>query len=103
VWRAIRLGSGVEPALAGSPRRSRASPEDTQRYFFELNEKLVAKSDEFYSYEKPTDFHLERLPIRLYATGSQAKPEDELRFANKTGLFLRFTSPVESLYRKTTR
>ena len=75
-----------------------ASAEDTERYFFDLNEKLVANSDEFYSYEKPTDFHLERLPIRLYATGGQAKPEDELRFANKTGLFLRFTSPVESLY-----
>ena len=74
------------------------SAEDTARYFFDLNEKLVANSDQFYSYEKPTDFHLERLPIRLYSTGSQAKPEDELRFANQTGLFLRFTSPVESLY-----
>jgi hypothetical protein len=75
-----------------------AAAEDTKRFFFELNEKLVAHSDEFYSYEKPTDFRLERLPIRLYATGSAARPEDELRFAHKTGLFLRFTSPVESLY-----
>ena len=75
-----------------------ASAEDTQRFLFELSEKLVANSDEFYSYDTPTDFHLERLPIRLYATGDNAKPEDEQRLQKKTGLFLRFNSPVESFY-----
>ena len=75
-----------------------AAAEDTERFFFDLNEKLVANSDEFYSYEKPTDFRLERLPIRLYATGARPGRKTSCSFANKTGLFLRFTSPVKSLY-----
>jgi len=75
-----------------------AAGQDSKEFFFAVNEKIVANSDEFFSYKTPTDFRLERLPIRLCSTGSQARPEDELKFAAKTGSFLRFTSPVESLY-----
>jgi hypothetical protein len=80
---AVAVGAGVErvqpPANGG----------DVRQFFFELNEKLVANSDEFFSYRTPTDFHLERLPVTAAAS---AKP------ARASADFLRFTSPVVTSY-----
>jgi hypothetical protein len=86
------VGAGVErvqpPANGG----------DVRQFFFELNEKLVANSDEFFSYRTPTDFHLERLHIRMCAAGSGAKATVESTSARASGEFLRFTSPVTTPY-----
>jgi len=83
-----RRWPGVDSAaLTGPP----------EQFFFSLNEKLVANSDKFYSYDTPKDFRLERLPMRLCATGGPSS-QDERKFAKQTGLFLRFTSPVETPY-----
>ena len=57
-----------------------ADPQQTQRFFNALNERLAANSDEFFSYRKPADFRLERRPD----TGGAE--------------FLRFTSPVATPY-----
>lgn len=64
-------------------------------YWTAVNRRLIDNSDEFYSYQTPTDFRLEHRKVELFHTGSEApkkQPKDE--WAN----FLRFTSAVESAY-----
>jgi Alpha/beta hydrolase domain containing 18 len=71
-----------------------------------VNADIVARADEFYSYETPTDFRLERRHPQLYPTN--VRPETlqqdaELRRQAETGEieaadFLRFTSPIRTLY-----
>ena len=74
-WTADFPGGGA--ALPAS-----ASPDQLKRYFFELNDRLIANSDEFYGYKTPTDFRLEQRPIRVHGTGSHANPEvDDLPYA----------------------
>ena len=75
------------------------SSDDEKRYIFELNDRLIANSEEFYSYKTPTDFRLEQRPVRVYGTGSKADPVvDDAKYAGQFGTFLRFTSPVRSPY-----
>jgi dienelactone hydrolase len=82
-----------------TPLSPSATPDEQKRYFFELNDRMVANSEQFYGYKTPTDFRLETRPIRVHGTGSHANPEiDDLPYAGKTGTFLRFTSPVSSPY-----
>ncbi len=62
-------------------------------YWDQISERLVAESDEFFSYKVPTDFRLEKHKVELFHTGSDAPkklPKDEI------GTFLRFTSAVDS-------
>lgn len=66
-----------------------------EQYFHRLNDRIVERSDEFFSYEKPTDFRLEQRPARRFATGSNAQPEPE---NPEIATFLRFTSPVRTPY-----
>jgi dienelactone hydrolase len=81
------------------PDAASDSPEEQKRYFFELNDRLVANSADFYGYKIPTDFRLEQRPIRVHGTGSNANPEiDDAKYAGQIGTFLRFTSPVRSPY-----
>ncbi len=75
------------------------SPETQKRRFFEMNQRLVAHSDEFFSYATPADFRLEQRQVRVHGTGSHANPEvDDARYAGQFGTFLRFTSPARSPY-----
>jgi hypothetical protein len=90
-WTADFPGASDAPAFS--------SLEDQKRYFFELNDRLVTNSDEFFDYKTPTDFRLEHRPIRVYGTGSKANPVvDDAKYAGQSGDFLRFTSPVHSPY-----
>ncbi len=76
-----------------------STPEAQKRHFFELNDHIVAHSDEFYAYKTPSDFRLEQRPIRVHGTGSRANPAlDDAKYAGQFGSFLRFTSPVRSPY-----
>ena len=76
-----------------------SSPEAQKRYFFDLNERLIVQSDDFFGYRTPTDFRLEQRPIRVHGTGSHANPAvDDAKYAGQFGNFLRFTSPVRSPY-----
>ncbi len=71
-----------------------------------VNEDIVSRSSEFFGYETPTDFRLERRHPQLFPTN--VRPETlaqdaELRLQAEIGEleeadFLRFTSPVRSLY-----
>jgi dienelactone hydrolase len=71
-----------------------------------VNADIVARADEFYSYETPTDFRLERRHPQLYPTNVRPETlqEDaELRRQAETGEleaadFLRFTSPIRTRY-----
>jgi hypothetical protein len=88
---------GVSKNVA--PQSATNSPEEQKRYFFDLNDRLIAHSEEFFGYKTPTDFRLEQRPIRVHGTGSKADPEiDDAKYAGHSGTFLRFTSPVRSPY-----
>jgi dienelactone hydrolase len=71
-----------------------ASEQYFEKYLHELNDRIVANSDEFFAYKTPGDFRLETRKIELFPTGSNASekaPKGE-------GLFLRFTSPASTPY-----
>jgi len=71
-----------------------------------VNEDIVARSDEFFSYKTPTDFRLEERHPLLFPTNVRPETlaeEAEMRRRAATGEtpkveFLRFTSPVASKY-----
>jgi dienelactone hydrolase len=95
----VQAPAAGSDALAVAPLPASATPEEQKRYFFELNDHMVANSEEFFGYKVPTDFRLEQRPVRVYGTGSHANPAiDDLPYAGKCGTFLRFTSPVSSPY-----
>ena len=95
----VQAPAAGSDALAVAPLPASATPEEQKRYFFELNDRMVANSEEFFGYKVPTDFRLEQRPVRVYGTGSHANPAiDDLPYAGKCGTFLRFTSPVSSPY-----
>jgi len=67
-----------------------AQEAEYENYLHELNDRIVAASDEFFSYATPPDFRLEQRKIELFPTGSNATE----RIPEGHGTFLRFTSPV---------
>jgi hypothetical protein len=82
------------------------SEPDSLRAMIQLNHEIVARSDEFFGYQTPTDFRLERRHPQLFPTN--VRPETleqdaELRLKAAIGElqeaeFLRFTSPVRTKY-----
>jgi hypothetical protein len=88
-------------------KRHFASPSEldnatAERYFSELNRQIVQDSDRFFSYDIPTDFHVEdRLPKLFPTNMRQQKQLEKLERMSRTGKlrpaqFLRFTSPVRT-------
>jgi dienelactone hydrolase len=73
-------------------------PADGEKYLREYNRRIVASSDEFYSYTTPSDFRLERREISVCSTREvpDARLEEQVR--GKHADFLRFTSPVPTAY-----
>ena len=71
---------------------------DAEKFLREYNERIVASSDEFFSYETPKDFRLERREIQVCSTREvpDAKLEEKVRGTHAD--FLRFTSPVRTPY-----
>jgi hypothetical protein len=69
-----------------------AAHSDPESFLHELNEKIVAHSDDFFSYATPTDFRLERRKIERFATGSDRDVQNR-RVPDSSAEFLRFTSP----------
>ena len=49
-----------------------ASEQQFESYLHELNNLIVAQSDDFFTYKTPSDFRLERRRIELFPTGSNA-------------------------------
>jgi hypothetical protein len=84
------------------PSMSELDNKTAEHYFSELNRRIVQDSDLFFSYNIPTDFHLEERLPKLFPTNMrQQKQLQKLERMSRTGKlkpaqYLRFTSPVRT-------
>jgi dienelactone hydrolase len=76
-----------------APAQAAESPE---KFFREYNRRIVASSDEFYSYAKPRDFSLEQRAVQVFSTREIPDAKLEGKVKGTFGEFLRFTSPVST-------
>jgi dienelactone hydrolase len=72
--------------------------EDPEEFFLNLNRSILAASDQFYSYTRPSDFRLEKREVRVFSTRAVPDPKLEAKVKGKFANFLRFTSPVRTPY-----
>ncbi|HWZ83744.1 MAG TPA: alpha/beta hydrolase family protein [Terriglobales bacterium] len=84
------------PGRNGGPGSQ--SPADLLNYFKSFNDRIIANSDDFYNYTKPTDFRLERREVQVFSTREVPDPKLEARVQGTHADFLRFTSPVRTPY-----
>jgi len=95
------LDWGVEWAQ-GWPCRNGFSPghvpDDCEAFLRDFNRRIVAASDEFYSYDRPADFRLERREVKVFSTRAVPDPRLEEKVRGTHADFLRFTSPVRTPY-----
>jgi dienelactone hydrolase len=75
-------------------------PDDCEKFLREYNRRIVAASDEFYSYEKPADYRLERREVKVFSTREVPDPVLEKKVRGTYADFLRFTSPVRTPFRE---
>ena len=71
---------------------------DAEQFLCEYNRRIVASSDEFYSYKSPSDFHLERREVQVFSTRDVPDQKLEAKVRGTHADFLRFTSPVRTPY-----
>src|SRR5882757_8032474 len=89
-----------------SPRLNQIEPASDIQSMVSLNRDIVARSDEFFGYETPTDFRLETRHPQLFPTNVRPETlaqDSELKLQAAVGEleeveFLRFTSPVRTRY-----
>lgn len=74
--------------------------QNPEKFFLDYNRHIVAASDEFYSYARPSDFRLERREVQVFSTRETPDPTLDAKVKGTYGEFLRFTSPVKSPYRE---
>jgi dienelactone hydrolase len=88
------------PARNGGPpaKDSAPSSRDLAEYFSRFNDRIISQSDDFYSYQKPSDFRLERREVQVFSTREVPDPRLEEKVRNTHADFLRFTSPVVTPY-----
>ena len=82
--------NGGRPSGEGSGQDSR----ELLEYFSRFNDRIVNASDDFYSYQKPSDFRLERREVQVFSTREVPDPRLEEKVRGTHAEFLRFTSPV---------
>jgi dienelactone hydrolase len=71
---------------------------DPAKFFIDFNRRIVASSDEFYSYTRPPDFRLEKREVQVFSTREIPDPKLEAKAKGTHAEFLRFSSPVKSPY-----
>jgi len=71
---------------------------DPEKFLREFNHRIIAASDEFYSYQRPTDFRLETREVQVFSTRDVPDPRLEEKVRGTHADFLRFTSPVHTPY-----
>ena len=74
------------------------APDDPEAFLREYNQRIIASSDEFYSYQTPADFRLEHREIQVFSTRAVPDPKLEQAVKGSRTDFLRFTSPVRTPY-----
>src|SRR5581483_5530781 len=72
------------------------TPADPEQFFAEYNQRIVANSDQFFSYRTPSNFRLERRPVQVFSTREVPDPRLEEKVRGTSAEFLRFTSPVRT-------
>src|SRR6202161_4793997 len=72
--------------------------DDPEKYILDYNRRIVAASDEFYSYTRPTDFRLEKREVQVFSTREVPDLKLEAKVKGTFAEFLRFTAPVTTLY-----
>ncbi len=80
------------PGRNGGPADQSAG--DVLQYFSRFNDRIISDSDNFYSYQKPADFRLERREVQVFSTREVPDPRLEEKVRGTYAEFLRFTSPV---------
>jgi len=78
-----------------APGHTPAAPE---KFLREYNQRIMAASDEFFSYTTPKDFRLEHREIQVCSTREIPDARLEAKVRGTHADFLRFTSPVRSPY-----
>src|SRR6202167_4620994 len=71
-------------------------PENKESYLREYNRRIIASSDEFFSYIRPADFRLERREVKVFSTRAVPDLALEEKVRGTHADFLRFTSPVRT-------
>jgi dienelactone hydrolase len=74
------------------------SVDEPAKFLSDFNRRIVASSDEFFSYETPTDFRLEDREVQVFSTREVPDLELEAKVKGTYAQFLRFTSPVRTPY-----
>jgi dienelactone hydrolase len=73
-------------------------PDDPKKFFFDYNRRILAASDEFFSYSQPSDYRLEHREVQVFSTRAVPDPKLEAKVKGTFADFLRFTSPVKTQY-----
>jgi dienelactone hydrolase len=71
---------------------------DPEKFLLEFNQRIVAASDEFYAYSRPSDFRLERREVQVFSTREVPDLKLEAKVKGTFAEFLRFTSPATTPY-----
>ena len=72
--------------------------EQREHYIREYNARAVAASDDFFSYQTPSDFRLEHREVQVFSTREFPEPKLEKQVRGTYADFLRFTSPARTPY-----
>ena len=93
MWSGRGIGRAATAFVPGRCRR-----ENPEKFILDYNHRIVADSDEFYSYTRPTDFRLETREVQVFSTREVPDPKLEAKVKGTFAEFLRFTSPVKTPY-----
>jgi dienelactone hydrolase len=93
-WTRSWPGRNGGPSGQSSGRDSGQGSRELLEYFSRFNDRIVQASDDFYSYQKPSDFRLERREVQVFSTREVPDPRLEEKVRGTHAEFLRFTSPV---------
>jgi len=77
---------------------STQTAEQCEHYIGEYNARALAASDDFFSYQTPSDFRLERREVQVFSTREFPEPKLEKEVCGTYADFLRFTSPAPTPY-----
>jgi dienelactone hydrolase len=92
---------GIDWTCGWPCRNGFLSPENAsecEHYLREYNHRAVANSDEFFSYQAPKDFRLEKRALQVFSTREIPDAKLEAKIRGIRAEFLRFTSPVRTPY-----
>jgi dienelactone hydrolase len=84
----------------GWPCRNGSQPtrtaDECESYLRDYNSRALAASDEFFSYQVPSDFRLETRAVQVFSTRDIPELRLEEKVRGQQAQFLRFTSPVHT-------